>query len=57
MTWAFRSARKYGLQTCASFESTSKAFRTRKGIAERVRWEPYVDRLPAIADKTRGEYA
>ena len=43
MTWAFQSARKYGLQTCASFESTSKAFRTRKGIAERVRWEPYVD--------------
>ena len=44
MTWAFQSARKYGrLQTCASFESTSKAFRTRKGIAEHVRWEPYVD--------------
>ena len=43
MTWAFQSAREYGLQTCASFESTSKAFRTRKGIAERVRWEPYVD--------------
>ena len=43
MTWAFQSAREYGLQTCASFESISKAFRTRKGIAERVRWEPYVD--------------
>ena len=38
MTWAFQSAREYGLQTCASFESISKAFRTREGIAAQVHW-------------------
>ena len=36
MTWAFQSARQYGLQTCASLEYMPKAFRTRKGIAASV---------------------
>ena len=36
MTWAFQSARKYGLQTWAGFEYISKVFWTRKGIAARV---------------------
>ena len=43
MTWAFQSARKYGLQTCAGFEYMPSAARRRKAKAARVLWVAYAD--------------